>query len=198
MKPSNKGCVEGVTAMLYRTRRIVTINGSDGKSRILSDGPTPHLLQIGPDRGLLNLWATDSDGPRIEGTEDGAARPVQLEPPEGGGVFRFFQIAPASDSAGCSREEMDRAAAAAFEAMGAAHLRVDTTRHPTMHKSHTLDYIVLLKGRVRLILDNDEVDLKPFDVVIQRGTNHAWTNLGDEPALMLGVLLDSPSPRSPD
>jgi len=146
----------------------------------------------------LNLWVIDSDGPRIDGTEDGAARPVQLEPPEGGGVFRFFQIAPASSSAGRSREEMDRAAAAAFEAMGAGHLRVDTTRHPSMHKSHTLDYIVLLKGRVRLILDHDEVNLKPFDVVIQRGTNHAWANLGDEPALMLAVLLDSPRPHNAD
>src|SRR5262249_43382798 len=105
------------------------------------------------------------------------------------------QIAPASDGAGRSREEMDRVAAAVFEAMGASHLRVDTTRHPFMHKSHTLDHLVLLKGRVRLILDKDEVDLKPFDVVIQRGTNHAWSNLGDEPALMLGVLLDAPRPR---
>jgi quercetin dioxygenase-like cupin family protein len=91
-----------------------------------------------------------------------------------------------------------RFAAAAFEAMGAAHLRIDTTRHPSMHKSHTLDYIVLLKGRVRLILDHDEVDLKPFDVVIQRGTNHAWVNLSDEPALMMAVLLDSSSPRNQD
>jgi hypothetical protein len=42
------------------------------------------------------------------------------------------------------------------------------------------------------------VDLKPFDVVIQRGTNHAWVNLSDEPALMMAVLLDSSSPRNQD
>ena len=42
-----------------------------------------------------------------------------------------------------------------------------------------------------MILDNDEVNLKPFDVVVQRGTNHAWVNNGDEPALLIAVLIDS-------
>src|SRR5690606_20283443 len=89
-------------------------------------------------------------------------------------------------------EEAEAAAAAAFANMGASHVRVDTTRHPAMHKSQTLDYIVLLRGRVKLLLDQDERTLEPFDVVIQRGTNHAWINLGDEPALMMGVLIDAP------
>ena len=55
----------------------------------------------------------------------------------------------------------------------------------------TIDYIILLKGDVTLILDEEEIDLKPFDVVVQRGTNHAWTNNGDEPALLIAVLIDS-------
>ena len=44
---------------------------------------------------------------------------------------------------------------------------------------------------VTLLLDNDEVRLKPFNVVVQRGTNHAWVNNGDEPALLIAVLIDS-------
>jgi quercetin dioxygenase-like cupin family protein len=44
---------------------------------------------------------------------------------------------------------------------------------------------------VTLILDEEEVDLKPYDVVVQRGTNHAWTNNGNEPALLIAVLIDS-------
>ena len=55
--------------------------------------------------------------------------------------------------------------------MGASHERVDTSRHPSMHKTKTIDYIILLKGDVTLLLDEDEVRLKPFDVVVQRGTN---------------------------
>ena len=60
-----------------------------------------------------------------------------------------------------------------------------------MHKTKTIDYIILLKGDVTLLLDEDEVRLKPFDVVVQRGTNHAWVNNGDEPALLIAVLIDS-------
>lgn len=174
---------------LHRSRRIVTANDSDGRSRVLSDGPSPHNVTSGPGRGLVNLWATDRGGPDLA-VEDGAARPVQLEPPAEGSVFRFFQIAPRA-AATLSVDAAEQAAASAFESMGAGHLRVDTTRHPAMHKSPTIDYIVLLKGRVKLLLDEDERVLEPFDVVVQRGTNHAWINLVDEPALLVGVLLDA-------
>jgi quercetin dioxygenase-like cupin family protein len=59
-----------------------------------------------------------------------------------------------------------------------------------MHKTRSLDYGIVLSGRVKLLLDNGEVDLKPFDVVIQRGPNHAWVNSWSEPALMAFVLID--------
>lgn len=60
-----------------------------------------------------------------------------------------------------------------------------------MHKTKTIDYIILLDGDVTLLLDDDEVILKPFDVVVQRGTNHAWINNGNKPALFIAVLIDS-------
>ena len=86
---------------------------------------------------------------------------------------------------------MQEIAADAFEKIGAAHHRVDTSKHPAMHKTETIDYIILLKGDVTLVLDEEEVNLKSFDVVVQRGTNHAWVNNGKEPALLVAVLIDS-------
>ena len=77
----------------------------------------------------------------------------------------------------------------AFEKMGAAHHRVDTSRNAAMHETDTIDYIILLKGDVTLILDEEEVQLKPHDVVVQRGTNHAWVNHGSVPALLIAVLI---------
>jgi naringenin degradation protein FdeH len=62
-----------------------------------------------------------------------------------------------------------------------------------MHRTATTDYIVLLSGKVRLVLDKEERDLEPFDVVVQRGTNHAWINTGDEEALLMAVLVDDGS-----
>jgi len=44
---------------------------------------------------------------------------------------------------------------------------------------------------VTLVLDEEEVVLKPHDVVVQRGTNHAWINNGVEPALLIAILIDS-------
>ena len=78
-----------------------------------------------------------------------------------------------------------------FAAMGAEHCRTDTTRSPHMHTTRTVDYIILLQGEVTLLLDEDEVRLKPFDAVVQRGTNHAWINHGSEPALLAAVLVDA-------
>jgi uncharacterized cupin superfamily protein len=58
-----------------------------------------------------------------------------------------------------------------------------------MHKTETVDYVIVLSGEVDLVLDDGEVHLKPFDVVIQRGTNHAWVNRGTQAALLAGVLI---------
>jgi quercetin dioxygenase-like cupin family protein len=75
--------------------------------------------------------------------------------------------------------------------MDAAHCCSDTSRHPGMHKTRTIDYVVLLSGEVTLLLDKGEVDLKPFDVVVQRGTSHAWVNNGKEPALIAAMRIDA-------
>ena len=120
---------------------------------------------------------------------DRADEDIILSPPDGGTKFRYFQINPLPE--GVPEEMMQEIAADAFEKIGAAHHRIDTSKHPAMHKTDTVDYIILLKGDVTLILDEEEIDLKPFDVVVQRGTNHAWVNNGNDPALLIAVLVDS-------
>ena len=60
-----------------------------------------------------------------------------------------------------------------------------------MHTTTTIDYVVLLRGEVTLLLDEAEVPLRPFNVVVQRGTNHYWINPHSEPALLMGVLIDA-------
>ena len=60
-----------------------------------------------------------------------------------------------------------------------------------MHKTKTVDYIILLEGELTLLMEEGEVDLKPFDVVIQRGTNHSWINKGSKPALIAAVMIDA-------
>jgi mannose-6-phosphate isomerase-like protein (cupin superfamily) len=169
-------------------RRIITGHNEEGKSVIKIDGPPAR--SIGEDvGGLFELWNTDGNDIISTDSFDRADDEIILSPPDGGTKFRYFQINPLPD--GVPEEMMQEIAADAFKKIGAAHHRVDTSKHPAMHKTETIDYIILLKGDVALILDEEEVDLKPFDVVIQRGTNHAWVNNGDEPALLIAVLIDS-------
>ena len=179
--------------MLRPVRRIVTGHDAQGRSIVLSDALSPHVLEnpVRPGRGLTDLWRTDAVPASNAGDEDGADRTVELNPPERGTVFRFFQINPASGEADMTAEEREERYAAAFTQMGAGHDRVDTRRHPGMHRTRTIDYIVLLSGEVTLILDEGEVDMKPMDVVVQRGTNHAWENRGTEPAVLAGILIDA-------
>ena len=144
-------------------------------------------------QGLLVKMLADflSFGNDVNSSDDidRADEDIILSPPDGGTKFRYFQINPLPE--GVPEEMMQEIAADAFEKIGAAHHRIDTSKHPAMHKTDTVDYIILLKGDVTLILDEEEIDLKPFDVVVQRGTNHAWVNNGNDPALLIAVLVDS-------
>ena len=169
-------------------RRIITGHNEKGESVVTFEGPPAR--SIGEDvGGLFEIWNTD--GKEVISTDDfdRADQDIILSPPDGGTKFRYFQINPLPE--GVPEEILQELAADAFEKIGAGHHRVDTRKHPAMHKTETIDYIILLKGDVTLILDNEEIVLKPFDAVVQRGTNHAWVNNGDEPALLIAVLIDS-------
>ena len=169
-------------------RRVITGHDKNGKSIVVLDGPPAR--SIGEDvGGLFELWNTDGNTINTQDNIDRADDEIILYPPSNGSKFRYFQINPTPE--GIPMDIMQDIAADAFDKIGAAHHRIDTTKHPAMHKTETIDYIILLKGDVTLILDQEEVDIKPFDVVVQRGTNHAWVNNGSDPALLIAVLIDS-------
>ena len=169
-------------------RRIVTGHNEDGKSVVSIDSPPSRSL--GEDAGgLYEIWNTDGEGFDTKSLKDRADIDVLLSPAKGGTKIRYFQINPIPE--GVPQEVIEASTAAAFEKMGAAHHRVDTSRNAAMHETDTIDYIILLKGDVTLILDEEEIKVNPHDIVVQRGTNHAWVNNGTEPALLIAVLIDS-------
>jgi hypothetical protein len=169
-------------------RRVVTGQDSRGRSRAVRiDAPRM--------RGIsAELWRSDAD----LGAAGAEASIAALEPPAGGSVFRFFRVMPEHLVAAMPEEAREQLYAEHFAHMGASHCRPDTQRHPGMHRTASIDYVMLLEGRVTLLLDEGEVELEPFDVVVQRATNHAWVNHGDSPALLMAVLIDHPGRPGPD
>jgi hypothetical protein len=173
--------------MLKPIRRVVTGHDARGTSVILSDGPSPHVLAIPgvPTFGLTNLWVTDRTPADNTGSADGAARPVTLEPPSGGTIFRVVEFPPDATLAGFDRT-------AAFESMGAGHaMDPSAARHPGMHRTATVDYAIVLSGEIWALLDEGETLLRAGDVLVQRGTNHAWSNRGAVPCLVAFILVSA-------
>jgi quercetin dioxygenase-like cupin family protein len=171
--------------MLKPIRRVVTGHDARGRSVIVSDGPSPHVLALPglPDFGLTNLWVTDATPASNEGQADAAARPVVLEPPPGGSILRVVEFPPDKAPGGFDRK-------AAFAAMGADHaMDPDASRHPGMHKTSTVDYAIVLAGEIWALMDVGETLLKAGDCLVQRGTNHAWSNRSDQPCLVAFILI---------
>ena len=62
---------------------------------------------------------------------------------------------------------------------GAAQAHDKAARHPGFHKTYSVDYAIVIEGEIWALMDVGETLMKVGDVLIQRGTNHAWANRTD-------------------
>jgi mannose-6-phosphate isomerase-like protein (cupin superfamily) len=138
-----------------------------------------------PGLALTDLWETTGPLASNEGNADAADRTVRLEPPRGGSILRIVEFPP--DKAW--RDSAD--AKAAFESIGAGHAKDKQSADPMMHKTSTVDYIIVISGEIYAVVEEGEVLLKPGDVFIQRGTNHSWSVRGDVPCVIAAVLVSA-------
>jgi len=172
--------------MIARVRRVLTGHDADGKSTIIADGFAENSKEMPPGSGLAvtELWETMVPASNA-GREDAGRRKVRLEPPKNGTLFRIVEFPP-------DAQWQNRADARDWaKALDASHAPDRGSSDPMMHKTSTVDYIVVLKGEIHAILDKGETLLKPGDVFIQRGTNHSWSVRGNEPCVIAVVLVDA-------
>jgi hypothetical protein len=169
-------------------RRILTANNADGRSYIAEDGVSPAMLTMAGRPGYRNnnLWRTVG-APADRDAADSVLDHQGVMPPVGGTVFRIIDIPPDA----VDPEERARATAAVFKQMfGDANHKPDQ-RHPGMHVTPTVDYAIVLHGELWAIMDDGETLMKAGDVLIQRGTNHAWANRSDSIARIAFILVDA-------
>lgn len=173
-------------------RRLVTAVDADGKSYIARDGESPATLTVAQRPGYrnANLWRTVGNRPFVDAPEDIEAH-RGVCPPQGGTVLRVIDIPPQADDP----EERRRQAAATFAAMFPdAHTHGDSHQPAGMHVTPTVDYAIVLQGELVAIMDKDETVMRAGDVLIQRGTNHAWANRSKEMARIAFILVDAQMP----
>jgi quercetin dioxygenase-like cupin family protein len=151
--------------MTLRTpRRIVTGHDDAGRSVVLSDAPTPTTELLENGAAFHEIWATgDAPAPIA------AAEPAAPAEP----TARQLQVSP--DSRGTIVHVIDMPPGAVAP----------------MHRTRTIDYGVVLDGAVDLELDDGSVvTMSRGDVVVQRGTAHAWHNRSSSTVRLFFVNVD--------
>jgi mannose-6-phosphate isomerase-like protein (cupin superfamily) len=173
--------------MIWRVRRVLTGHDAGGRSTFIADGEAPNVKEMAsmPGLALTDLWETAAAPASNAGEKDAAARPVRLEPPKNGTILRIVEFPP--DSAWRGGAD----GAAAFKSIGAGHAQDRGSSDPMMHKTSTVDYIIVLKGEIHAIMETGEKLLRAGDILVQRGTNHSWSVRGNEPCIVAAVLVSA-------
>lgn len=147
----------------FGPRRVVVGVGDDGRSRIVADGLAPCVRPFATGGGIVDLWQT---GGPLASAQQGGDPPGSwsLEPLGGGIVFRFIELT-ANPEPGME----------------------------PVHSTNTIDLLVVLDGSIELELPGSPpIPLDAGDLVVQRGTAHAWHNRGDGTARMLAIMVAAP------
>ncbi|WP_433063383.1 cupin domain-containing protein [Dactylosporangium sp. CS-033363] len=173
-------------------RRIVTGHDPAGRAVITQDAPPTRAVEIGGPGGAMfyEVWHTGETPARIdrdsgEPAEDG----LVLAPPARGTRLRVIDFPPEDDRI---RNLSGAEAAGTFAQMGGAGAaRAGAgAPHPLMHRTQTVDYGIVIDGELTLVLEAGETVLHAGDIVIQRGTSHAWANRSAKPCRVAFVLID--------
>jgi quercetin dioxygenase-like cupin family protein len=176
--------------MVEPVRRVVTGHDAAGTAVVLSDGAAANVRVR--DNGMAStlLWATDESPADISGGADRADRQSGVAPPPSGTILRVVDFPP-EPAAGSTFDN-----AAMLRQMGLPEDNPAAARikHPGAHRTRSIDYAIVLKGEIDMLLDDSSVHLKAGDILVQQGTNHAWVNHGTEPCRIAFVLIDAVAP----
>jgi len=143
-------------------RRVVTGHDDDNVAKVILDGPATNARTGGSGNVSTLIWCTDA--------------------------------MPADITIGKTVEDMGaRRLGTPPPPNGTRFAVIDFPpgNKPTMHRTETIDYVIVLSGRIDMDMDDSTVTLQAGDIMVQRGTNHAWVNRSDAPARVAFVLIDA-------
>ena len=153
---------------------VITGHDSSGRS-VFSYAGAPRE----PAPGIFDLWSTGGTVRVPDATETADFGGVNGFPGPGETAFKIATVPKRSKREGQTDSDADPEVSRFYE-------RED----PAMHTTDTVDYAIVLSGAADLELDDGAVErVEAGDVVVQRGTRHAWRQLGDEPFVLAVVML---------
>jgi hypothetical protein len=170
-------------------RRLVTGHDAQGRSCFVSDAlmTTPYHPGHNPAHAIHEIWQSTRTPAPNDGVDTVSALgdAFRLAPPEGGTVLRIIDLPPDTQRDFTRLRQV-------FEVYGAPEaLTGERLRHPAFHRTRSLDYAVVLDGEVWALMDEGETLMRAGDMLVQRGTNHAWSNRSERPCRLLFVLIDA-------
>ncbi|MCW5236832.1 cupin domain-containing protein [Verminephrobacter eiseniae] len=169
-------------------RRVVTGINPQGESAFIEDGPAPAVRMVPqrPGYRVTNLWCTGA-APAPVDAADAIAGHQGVAPAKGGTVLRIIDFPPEPQDP----QALEHMLQATFASMyrDARHAP-RAGEHPGMHCTRTVDYALMLEGELLAIMESSQTTLRAGDVLIQRGTRHAWANRSGRPARIAFVLVD--------
>jgi quercetin dioxygenase-like cupin family protein len=143
-------------------RRIVTGHDERGKAIVLIDGEAANLRRSPSGNASTLMWCSDQ--------------------------------MPADIAVGETVEDMGARIIGTPPPLNGTRFTVNDILpggDAVMHRTETIDYVIVISGQVEMDLDDSTVKLSAGDVMVQRGTNHAWVNRSTEPARVAFVLVDA-------
>ena len=171
-------------------RRVVTGHDNNGRSVVVSDGPTPRTVNFEaiPGHAFAQIWTTPPSPVFSAGHADPTEGQINLVPPVGGTSLLIVTFPPDSVMSAPGFDPV--AAGEECVARMPDLARTFEPECPGMHRTDTVDYAIVMSGEVWLEVDDgNETLLRPTDVVVQQGTRHAWRNKSDAPAVVAFFMV---------
>ncbi len=177
---------------IRRFRVVVTGHNTEGRSIIAVDRTSAHIMPImdQPNFAVTDFWktlATPADNSQAT-AKDPCSLPIQVAPPASGSIFRVVQFPPDRDWAA---KAAAMGGSVAIDETAKSASKTGEVRHAHMHRTRSIDYAIVLSGEIWAILDEGETKLVAGDMLVQRGTNHAWANRSSAPCIVAFVLIDA-------
>ena len=169
-------------------RRVVTGDDAKGNSRVVEDAPASAVRNVPgrPGYRAVNVWRTEATPAKINAAD--STGPHQgILPPRNGTILRIIDFPPEPQDEAELKRQLDSTFGGIYK--DALH-DGRPGKHPGMHRTETVDYAIVLEGEIWAVMDEGETLLRAGDVLIQRGTNHAWANRSDKTARIAFVLID--------